>query len=55
MNALSHKSQQNIYWQYALWLAFFAPGLIYFLYKEGRESFNKANGLECDCEDENCK
>ncbi|MBK7453016.1 MAG: cation transporter [Anaerolineales bacterium] len=32
-----------------------ALGLIYFSYKEGRESFDKANGLECDCEDENCK
>lgn len=32
-----------------------ALGLIYFSYKEGRESFDKANGLECDCEDEDCK
>lgn len=32
-----------------------ALGLIYFSYKEGRESFDKANGLECACEDENCK
>jgi divalent metal cation (Fe/Co/Zn/Cd) transporter len=32
-----------------------ALGLIYFSIKEGRESFDKANGLECDCEDENCK
>ncbi len=31
-----------------------AIGLIYFSYKEGREAFEKANGLECDCEDENC-
>jgi divalent metal cation (Fe/Co/Zn/Cd) transporter len=31
-----------------------ALGLIYFSIKEGRESFDKANGLECDCEDENC-
>lgn len=31
-----------------------AIGLIYFSYKEGREAFDKANGLECDCEDENC-
>lgn len=32
-----------------------ALGLIYFSIKEGRESFDKANGLECDCEDEDCK
>jgi len=32
-----------------------ALGLIYFSVKEGRESFDKANGLECDCEDEECK
>ena len=32
-----------------------AIGLIYFSYKEGREAFEKANGIECDCEDENCK
>lgn len=32
-----------------------ALGLIYFSVKEGREAFDKANGLECDCEDENCK
>ncbi len=31
-----------------------AIGLIYFSYKEGREAFDKANGLECHCEDENC-
>lgn len=31
-----------------------ALGLIYFSIKEGRESFDKANGLECGCEDENC-
>jgi divalent metal cation (Fe/Co/Zn/Cd) transporter len=31
-----------------------ALGLIYFSIEEGRESFDKANGLECDCEDENC-
>ena len=31
-----------------------ALGLIYFSLKEGRESFDKANGLECGCEDENC-
>jgi divalent metal cation (Fe/Co/Zn/Cd) transporter len=32
-----------------------ALGLIYFSVKEGRESFEKANGIECDCEDEHCK
>lgn len=32
-----------------------ALGLIYFSVKEGRESFDKANGLECDCEDDDCK
>ena len=32
-----------------------ALGLIYFSINEGRESFDKAKGLECDCEDENCK
>ena len=32
-----------------------AIGLIYFSYKEGREAFEKANGLECTCEDEHCK
>jgi divalent metal cation (Fe/Co/Zn/Cd) transporter len=32
-----------------------ALGLIYFSVKEGRESFEKASGIECDCEDENCK
>lgn len=31
-----------------------AVGLIYFSIKEGRESFDKAKGLECDCEDEDC-
>ncbi|MBL8102278.1 MAG: cation transporter [Anaerolineales bacterium] len=31
-----------------------ALGLIYFSVNEGRESFDKAKGLECDCEDENC-
>ena len=31
-----------------------ALGLIYFSINEGRESFDKAKGLECDCEDENC-
>jgi len=32
-----------------------ALGLIYFSVKEGRESFDKANGIKCDCEDEHCK
>ena len=32
-----------------------ALGLIYFSVKEGREAFDKAKGIECDCEDENCK
>ena len=32
-----------------------ALGLIYFSVKEGRESFEKANAIECDCEDEDCK
>ena len=32
-----------------------ALGLIYFSVKEGREAFDKANGIECDCEDEDCK
>ena len=32
-----------------------ALGLIYFSVKEGREAFDKANGLECDCDDEDCK
>jgi len=29
-----------------------ALGLSYFSVKEGREAFDKASGLECDCEDE---
>jgi len=32
-----------------------AMGLIYFSIKEGRESFDKARGIECSCEDESCK
>lgn len=32
-----------------------AIGLIYFSVNEGRESFEKARGLECDCEDEDCQ
>lgn len=31
-----------------------AIGLIYFSVNEGRESFEKAKGLECSCEDEDC-
>lgn len=31
-----------------------ALGLIYFSIREGREAFDKAKGLECHCEDENC-
>ncbi len=31
-----------------------ALGLIYFSYKEGRESFDKAKGIECGCEDSEC-
>lgn len=32
-----------------------AIGLIYFSAKEGRESFDKAKGLECECGDEDCR
>lgn len=32
-----------------------ALGLIYFSYNEGKESFEKAAGMECDCEDEECE
>ncbi len=32
-----------------------ALGLIYFSYKEGKESFEKAAGMECECEDEHCE
>jgi hypothetical protein len=32
-----------------------AIGLIYFSYNEGKEAFEKAAGLECDCEDDDCK
>ena len=32
-----------------------AVGLIYFSINEGRESFEKAKGLECDCGDDECK
>ena len=31
-----------------------AAGLIYFSVKEGREAFDKAKGLECNCENEKC-
>lgn len=32
-----------------------ALGLIYFSVREGREAFEKARGIECSCEDEDCK
>lgn len=32
-----------------------AIGLIYFSYNEGKEAFEKAAGMECDCADEECK
>ncbi len=32
-----------------------ALGLIYFSYNEGKEAFEKAAGLECACEDEECE
>lgn len=32
-----------------------AAGLIYFSVNEGREAFEKAKGLECECGDEECK
>ncbi len=31
-----------------------ALGLIYFSYNEGKEAFEKAAGLECECGDEHC-
>ena len=31
-----------------------AIGLIYFSYNEGKEAFEKAAGMECGCEDEEC-
>jgi len=31
-----------------------ALGLIYFSYSEGKEAFEKAAGMECDCDDEDC-
>jgi divalent metal cation (Fe/Co/Zn/Cd) transporter len=32
-----------------------ALGLIYFSYSEGKESFEKADGLECACDDDECE
>lgn len=32
-----------------------ALGLIYFSYNEGKEAFEKAAGLECECGDEHCE
>lgn len=32
-----------------------ALGLIWFSYNEGKEAFEKAVGLECDCGDDHCK
>ena len=32
-----------------------ALGLIWFSYNEGKEAFEKAAGLECDCGDDRCK
>ena len=32
-----------------------ALGLIYFSINEGREAFGKVNGLECDCDDDECE
>ena len=31
-----------------------AIGLIYFSYNEGKEAFEKATGMECSCEDDEC-
>ena len=31
-----------------------AIGLIYFSYNEGKEAFEKAAGMECECEDDEC-
>lgn len=31
-----------------------ALGLIYFSYQEGKEAFEKAAGMECECEDDHC-
>jgi divalent metal cation (Fe/Co/Zn/Cd) transporter len=32
-----------------------ALGLIWFSYREGKEAFEKAAGMECDCDDDNCE
>lgn len=32
-----------------------AIGLIYFSYNEGKEAFEKAAGIECSCEDDECE
>jgi divalent metal cation (Fe/Co/Zn/Cd) transporter len=32
-----------------------ALGLIWFSYKEGKEAFEKAAGMECDCDDDECE
>jgi divalent metal cation (Fe/Co/Zn/Cd) transporter len=32
-----------------------ALGLIWFSYSEGKEAFEKAAGMECACEDDECK
>lgn len=32
-----------------------ALGLIWFSYSEGKEAFEKAAGLECDCDDDDCE
>jgi divalent metal cation (Fe/Co/Zn/Cd) transporter len=32
-----------------------ALGLIWFSYSEGKEAFEKAAGLECDCDDDECE
>ena len=32
-----------------------ALGLIWFSYSEGKEAFEKAAGLECDCDDDHCE
>jgi divalent metal cation (Fe/Co/Zn/Cd) transporter len=32
-----------------------ALGLIWFSYNEGREAFEKAAGMECECDDDECE
>jgi divalent metal cation (Fe/Co/Zn/Cd) transporter len=32
-----------------------ALGLIWFSYREGKEAFEKAAGMECDCDDDECE